>query len=122
MYLQLFTAFMIRLRSRDGTAKQNGQCATIGCAPASASFINLFYQPAKHWSDVRVAAMKVVLASESPFRRRALDMLGLTYETCPSGIDERAIRAEDAGDLTRKLAEAKAWEVASRYEDAIVVS
>lgn len=66
--------------------------------------------------------MRVVLASESQFRRRALDMLGLTYDTCPSGIDEKTIRAEDAGDLTRKLAEAKAWEVASRYEDAIVVS
>ena len=66
--------------------------------------------------------MKVVLASESQFRRRALDMLGLTYETCPSGIDEKAIRARTAGDLTRKLAEAKALDVADRYGNAIIVS
>lgn len=66
--------------------------------------------------------MKLILASESQFRRRALDVLGLRYETCPSGIDEKAIRARTAGDLTRKLAEAKALEVANRYSDAIVVS
>lgn len=66
--------------------------------------------------------MKVVLASESQFRRRALDMLGLDYEMCPSGIDEKAIRADTPGDLTRKLAEAKAWAVANRYRDAVVVS
>ena len=36
--------------------------------------------------------MKIVLASESPFRRRAMDMLGLAYETRPSRIDEKTIR------------------------------
>lgn len=48
--------------------------------------------------------MKIVLASESPFRRRALDILGLTYEICPSGIDEKAIRDNNPADLTRTLA------------------
>lgn len=66
--------------------------------------------------------MKVILASESQFRRRALDMLGLPYETRPSGIDEKVVRAETPSDLTRSLAEAKAREVANRYRDAIVVS
>jgi len=69
-----------------------------------------------------IPIMKVVLASESRFRRRALDVLGRTYETCASGIDEKAIRATTASDLTRKLAEAKALEVAKRYGDAVVVS
>ncbi|MFQ5475348.1 MAG: Maf family protein [Candidatus Nanoarchaeia archaeon] len=32
--------------------------------------------------------MKVILASQSPFRRHALDVLGLKYETIPSNIDE----------------------------------
>lgn len=36
--------------------------------------------------------MKIVLASESPFPRRALDMLGIAYEVCPSKVDEKAIR------------------------------
>lgn len=66
--------------------------------------------------------MKIVLASESQFRRRALDLLGLAYETCPSGIDEKAIRDDNPAELTRKLAEAKARKVASQCPDAVVVS
>jgi septum formation protein len=66
--------------------------------------------------------MKIVLASESPFRRRALDLLGLDYEISPSRIDEKAIRDGDPVRLTRKLAEAKAQKVASEHEDAVVIS
>jgi septum formation protein len=66
--------------------------------------------------------MRVVLASESQSRRRALDILGLTYEVCPSAIDEKSIRDTDPAALTKKLAEAKAWKVASTVEDAVVVS
>jgi MAF protein len=66
--------------------------------------------------------MKIVLASESQFRRRALDLLGLAYETCPSGIDEKAIRDNNPAELTRKLAEAKARKVATAHPDSIVVS
>ena len=51
--------------------------------------------------------MKIVLASESPFRKRAMDLLGLPNETRPSRIDEKAIRDDDPAELTRKLAEAK---------------
>ena len=39
--------------------------------------------------------MKIVLASESASRRRAMDILGLIYEVHPSRIDEKAIREED---------------------------
>lgn len=67
--------------------------------------------------------MRIVLASESPFRKRALDMLGLAYEeVCPSRVDEKAIRDENPRDLTRKLAEAKARKVGSECPDAVVVS
>jgi septum formation protein len=66
--------------------------------------------------------MKIVLASESPFRRRALDMLGLEYEVSPSRIDEKAIRDENPLELTRKIAEAKARRVASNYSDAVIVA
>jgi septum formation protein len=66
--------------------------------------------------------MRVVLASESQSRRRALDILGIAYEVCPSAIDEKAIRDTDPSVLTRKLAEAKAWKVASTVSDAVVVS
>ncbi len=67
-------------------------------------------------------AVKIVLASESPFRKRALDMLGLAYETRPSRIDEKAIRDDDPVRLTQKLAEAKARKVAEECPDAIIVS
>jgi septum formation protein len=66
--------------------------------------------------------MRVVLASESQSRRRALDILGLAYEVCPSAIDEKSIRDTDPAALTKKLAEAKAWKVASTLQDAVVVS
>lgn len=66
--------------------------------------------------------MKIVLASESQFRRRALDLLGLAYEVCPSRIDEKAIRGRNPADLTRNLAEAKARKVAGQFPDAVVVS
>jgi len=64
---------------------------------------------------------KVVLASESQSRKRALDILGLTYEIHPSTIDEKSIRDSDPA-LTKKLAEAKARKVASAFDDAVVVS
>jgi septum formation protein len=67
-------------------------------------------------------AIKVVLASESPFRRRAMDMVGIPYETRAANIDEKAIRDDDPTMLTRKLAEAKAWKVAGECPDAVIVS
>jgi septum formation protein len=66
--------------------------------------------------------MKIVLASESPFRKRALDMLGLAYEVCSSRIDEKSIREVNPAELTRKLAEAKARHVAAQYPSSIIVS
>src|SRR5438270_5384756 len=66
--------------------------------------------------------MRIVLAWESPFRQRALDMLGLAYEVRPSRINEKAIRDNDPARLTRRLAEAKALLVASEHRDAVVVS
>lgn len=66
--------------------------------------------------------MRLVLASESQSRRRALEILGLKYEVHPSAIDEKSIRDADPTALTKKLAEAKAWKVANALENAVVVS
>jgi septum formation protein len=65
--------------------------------------------------------LRVVLASESRSRRRALDILGLTYEVRPSAIDEKSIRDTDPAALTKKLAEAKAWKVAGTFQEGAVV-
>lgn len=55
--------------------------------------------------------MRIVLASESESRRRALEILGLKYEVRPSAINEKAVRDPDPMVMTRKIAEAKAWAV-----------
>ncbi len=66
--------------------------------------------------------MKIILASESQFRRRAMDLIGVAYEIRPSAIDEKAIRDDDAAELTRKLAEAKARKVANECPRALIVA
>jgi 7-methyl-GTP pyrophosphatase len=66
--------------------------------------------------------MKIVLASESASRRRALDILGLVYEVHPSRIDERAIREREPERLACRLSEAKARKVAESNPDAIIVA
>ena len=66
--------------------------------------------------------MRVVLASESFSRKRALDLIGISYEVCPSAINEKAIRDPDPIALTRKLAEAKAHKVAETVRDAVIVA
>jgi septum formation protein len=66
--------------------------------------------------------MRIVLASESPSRRRALDILGIVYEVRPSHIDEKAIRHDDPYQLTRLLSETKAMKVAEDVRDAIIVA
>jgi septum formation protein len=66
--------------------------------------------------------MKIVLASESPFRKRAMDLVGVPYETRPANIDEKTIRHDDPAELTRQLAEAKAWKIARDFPDAIIVA
>ena len=66
--------------------------------------------------------MKIILASESASRRRALDILGLDYDVRPSGIDEKAIREPNPENLVSKLSEAKARRVAEIVSDAIVVA
>lgn len=73
------------------------------------------------WRSNRGANVRIVLASESVFRHRAMDLVGLAYETCPATIDEKAIRDADPAELTRKLAEAKARKVAAERPDAVIV-
>jgi MAF protein len=66
--------------------------------------------------------MKLVLASESPTRRRALDILGLAYEIRPCRIDEKAIRHDDPRELVRLLAAAKAKSSLDPMKNTIVVA
>ena len=66
--------------------------------------------------------MKLILASQSPYRKHSLDILGLDYEVIPSNIDESAIRHEDKKLMAKLLAEAKAQEVAKTNPDSIIIA
>ena len=66
--------------------------------------------------------MRIILASQSQTRKRALDLLGLKYETIPPNIDEEAIRDENPLLLAKKLSEAKARAIGSQQQGLIIAS
>lgn len=66
--------------------------------------------------------MRIILASQSPFRKHALDVLGLKYETIPSDIDESTIRHEDPNELTQLLSKAKAQKIGEENPDSLIIS
>lgn len=50
----------------------------------------------------------LILGSSSPWRRKIMDRLGLTYAVMSPDIDEKAIRAADPRELVLKIGQAKA--------------
>ena len=66
---------------------------------------------------------KIILASASPARKATLEQLGISFEIDISDIDETPIKNlySDPTELVLKLAEAKAENVAKKYNDAIVI-
>ncbi|MFH1364029.1 MAG: nucleoside triphosphate pyrophosphatase, partial [Candidatus Aenigmatarchaeota archaeon] len=66
--------------------------------------------------------MRLILASQSPFRKHALDVLGLKYEVIPSNIDESAIQHEDPYERAQLLSKAKSQRIGEGQMDAIIIS
>jgi len=66
--------------------------------------------------------VRIILASQSPYRKKALDVLGLEYETVPSNFDESTIRDENPERLAEKLSTAKAETVGRSHPDSIVIA
>ena len=64
---------------------------------------------------------QIVLASTSTYRRDLLARLGLPFEVAASGVDEVSLPNEAPQDTARRLAEAKARVVATRFPRAIVI-
>ncbi|MBB5762580.1 nucleoside triphosphate pyrophosphatase [Methylorubrum rhodesianum] len=71
------------------------------------------------------APAPLLLASASATRRDLLTGAGLPVETAPARIDERALEAEGGDispvELARRLARAKAQEVAARHPGRVVI-
>ncbi|MCY3606669.1 MAG: Maf family protein [Gammaproteobacteria bacterium] len=64
---------------------------------------------------------KLVLATQSPYKRQLLSRLVGDFVTDPSGIDESPLAGEIPLDQAARLAEAKAREVAPRHAGAWIV-
>jgi len=64
---------------------------------------------------------KLILASQSPRRRYLLEQAGLTFEVIPSRVDEAAVPLCAPEVYARRLAEAKAADIAARNPDCWVI-
>lgn len=66
-------------------------------------------------------ARTIVLGSTSPYRRELLSRLRLSFETARPDVDETPRDGEAPEALARRLAMAKAQDVARRFPDAVVI-
>lgn len=66
--------------------------------------------------------MKIILASKSAFRKRALEILGLKFSVEPSEFDESMIRYKNPMLMAKKLSESKARKVADGNKNSIVIA
>lgn len=64
---------------------------------------------------------KIILASVSPRRRKLLESLNIPFTVVPSSIEEKLNSKESPETLAKKLALAKARDVAKRHRDAIII-
>lgn len=64
---------------------------------------------------------RLILASQSPRRRYLLSQAGLTFEVIPSLVDEEGFAMDDPAAGVRRLAEAKAGEVARNFPESWII-
>ncbi len=69
----------------------------------------------------KIENQPLVLASKSPRRRYLLEQAGLRFEVVPSGIDESGFALTSPEEYVRRLAAAKADDVAAARRDAWVI-
>jgi septum formation protein len=63
----------------------------------------------------------LILGSTSRYRRELLQRLALPFEVVAPEVDETPLPGERPHDLARRLASAKAWAVARRHPQAVVI-
>jgi len=64
---------------------------------------------------------KLILASQSPFRRALLTASGIDFTVAVADVDEYAITAVSPGEVSLKRAEAKALAVAAQHPGCLVI-
>ena len=67
------------------------------------------------------AERPLILGSTSRYRRELLERLRLRFQTVAPDVDETPGPGEAPADLARRLARAKALDVARRHPDALVI-
>lgn len=65
---------------------------------------------------------RIILSSQSPRRIALLKEMGFEFTIHPSTVDERTIEAHSPREFALKAAYLKAQDVASHYEDAIIIA
>lgn len=65
--------------------------------------------------------MKLILASQSFIRKKAMDMLGTPYEVIHSNFDEASVKESDPWCRAQRLAEEKAKVVGEDNKEALVI-
>jgi septum formation protein len=66
-------------------------------------------------------ALKLVLASTSPFRKELLGRLQIPFDTMNPEIDEQRFESESATDTVQRLAQEKAQAVALRITEGLII-
>ena len=65
--------------------------------------------------------MDIVLASSSPRRKELLENLNINFKVIPSNVEEIMIENEKPEALAMRLAFTKAFDIASKNKDSIVI-
>jgi septum formation protein len=66
-------------------------------------------------------SMDIILASTSPYRRRLLERLQISFRCIPPEMDEYPLFGEFPPAMVQRLARLKARSVAERYPEAMVI-
>lgn len=63
---------------------------------------------------------RIILASQSPRRKKLLEQIGLSFEVFPSDVEENSSQ-QDPALLVKELALLKAREVSARFQGSLVI-
>ncbi len=67
------------------------------------------------------ASCHLLLASSSPYRKELLARLGIPFETASPDIDETSLENETATQTSERLAKAKAYALATRFPQHLII-